>query len=168
MFKEILNSFKNKERNEKTTSVFDEIQDDILGATDLSLILRKAKVLAYKLKNQEFKDWVEHELNGYDENDLLPEYRKIHTQSCGNFVNSAWSMKDAPIPTHNIPEKYREYFQNVNMLQGIKELESLVETLRTTDDDRLQSPLAPEILPLLNETIYQYMNCIGAWRIVTK
>ncbi len=48
MFKEILNSFKNKERNEKTTSVFDEIQDDILGATDLSLILRKAKVLAYK------------------------------------------------------------------------------------------------------------------------
>ena len=79
MFKEILNSFKNKQRNEKTTSVFDKIQDDILGATDLSLILRKAKVLAYKLKNQEFKDWVEHELNGYDENDLLPEYRKIHT-----------------------------------------------------------------------------------------
>jgi hypothetical protein len=43
------------------------IQQDILS-TNVSLtnILLKAKVLAYQLKNDEFKQWVKNELDGYD------------------------------------------------------------------------------------------------------
>jgi hypothetical protein len=55
-------------------SLFDEIQLEILSPASLSAVLRKAKVLAYRLKNQEFKNWIEHELNGYkDQGSLLSQ-----------------------------------------------------------------------------------------------
>lgn len=149
-------------------SVFDDIQNDILGSAELSVILRKAKVLAFKLKNQEFKDWVENELNGYNNSDLVPEYRKISTIAQGNFINMRWQSTGVPIPLHNIPSEYHHYFNEITLFQGVKELESLIETIDKSDEDSLQSPIPAEFLPLLSETIYQYMHCVGAWRVLTK
>jgi hypothetical protein len=149
-------------------NLFDEIQSDILSAVPLSTVLRKAKVLAYGLKNQEFKDWIEHELKGYDGEDSLPEYRKIATHSEGNFINSAWKMSDAPIPTNNIPRELREVVNEVHLTQGIRELESLVDTLDNSKGDKLSVPWPANFLPLLNERVYANMYCIGAWRVITK
>jgi len=113
-------------------SLFDEIQTEILSTASLSTVLRKAKVLAYRLKNQEFKDWIEHELNGYDNVDSLPKYRRISTHSTGDFLNPGWKMKGVPIPPNNIPREIREFINEVNMKQGIKELEALLDTLKGT------------------------------------
>jgi len=149
-------------------NLFDEIRMDILGSVMLSSILRKAKVLAYSLKNQDFKDWIEHELNGYGRNNALPEYRKISTESHGNFVNSAWKVTDAPIPTNNIPEELREVINNVEMTHSIGELESLIETMNNSQQDTLQWSWPANFLLLLNGRVYAYMSCIGAWRVITK
>ncbi len=46
-------------------SLIGDIKTGILGASPISSVLRKAKVLAYQLKNQDFKEWVDFELNGY-------------------------------------------------------------------------------------------------------
>jgi hypothetical protein len=149
-------------------NLFDEIQSDVLSDVPLSTVLRKGKVLAYRLKNQEFKDWIEHELNGYDDEDSLPEYRKISTHSEGNFINSAWKMNDAPIPMNNIPRELREVVNGVHLTQGAGELESLVETLNDSKTDKLSVPWPANFLPLLNERVYANMYCIGAWRVITK
>ena len=168
MFKKILTALKGNQVKIKRMSVFDEIQSDILGSTDLSVILRKAKVLAFKLKNKEFKDWVENELNGYNDNDSLPEYRKVSTVANGNFINTSWHSKGVPIPLHNIPSEFHHHFNEIRLFQGVKELESLIDTIDKSNEDSLQSPVPAELLPLLSETIYQYMHCIGAWRVLTK
>lgn len=149
-------------------SLFDEIQTEILSFTPLSTVLRKAKVLAYNLKNQEFKDWVEHELNGYEDKDSLPEYRKISTHSQGNFINSAWKMDDAPIPPNNIPRELRDLINEVHMPQGIKELESHLETIDNSKGDKLSVPWPANFLSILNERVYANMYCISAWRVITK
>lgn len=56
------------------------IDDIIAGVTETkeptSDLLRRCLVLAYKLKNDALKTWVEKELNGYDPAAELPEYRK--------------------------------------------------------------------------------------------
>lgn len=149
-------------------SLFDEIQHEIVSSASLSAVLRKAKVLAYRLKNQEFKDWIEHELNGYENKQALPEYRKIQTHSNGNFLNSAWKVSDAPIPPNNIPAEFREFATEVNMFQGIKELEALLETLDNAKTDTLSEPWPANLLPLLNERVYANMLCMGAWKVITK
>jgi len=149
-------------------SLFDEIQHEIVSSNSLSAVLRKAKVLAYRLKNQEFKNWIEHELNGYENKQALPEYRKVPTHSNGNFLNSAWKMDGVPIPPDNIPREFREFASEVHMLQGIKELEALLETLDNAKTDTLSQPWPANLLRLLNERVYANMFCVGAWKVITK
>lgn len=57
------------------------IKDLVYENIDLSQGLTRAKLIAYKLNNTQFKDWLTTELNGYsDQKDDLPKYRKIPCQ----------------------------------------------------------------------------------------
>jgi hypothetical protein len=64
-----------------------QIQDDIINSeVRLADILRKAKVLSYRLNVPEFKQGVDHELDGYDgEGVEVPDYRTANAISRGNF-----------------------------------------------------------------------------------
>lgn len=149
-------------------SVFDEIQNDILGTADLSVILRKAKVLAYKLKNKEFKDWIENELNGYDDGDLLPSYRKLSTIAQGDFWNGRWKATNQVIPLSVIPEEFCHWFDEHNMLQGIKELESLLESIKLNKNASLKISIPPELFSFLDYKVFDNLQCMRAWRLLTK
>jgi len=48
------------------------------GSTPLPDVLRKARMVAVKLKLAEMNAWVEYELNGYPKGDVVPGYRIIH------------------------------------------------------------------------------------------
>jgi len=88
-----------------------QIQDAAIAtagsATDL---LRRCKVLAFRLGSAEFGAWVERELSGYPSKDTLPDYRVAEVRSLGTFVGFGGSgAKNAPIPPSNIPDKWREH-----------------------------------------------------------
>lgn len=59
-----------------------DLQQEILKPDcDILNALRKAHIIAIKLKLTEFDNWVQSELNGYETNqDLIPDYRKISGQ----------------------------------------------------------------------------------------
>src|SRR5665213_2227657 len=46
---------------------------------DVSTLLRKAKILAARLKNPEFEAWVDNELNGYEDRKAVPLYRVLYS-----------------------------------------------------------------------------------------
>ena len=81
-------------------SLLREIQDlSTTEGSDLETLLRKCRVLASRLKNDEFKDWVHCELDGYPKGAKLPEYREFRTFSLGDFGGPfGTGMKNAPIP----------------------------------------------------------------------
>ena len=56
-----------------------DLQQEILKPDcDILNALRKAHIIAIKLKLSEFDTWIQSELNGYETNqDLIPDYRKI-------------------------------------------------------------------------------------------
>lgn len=168
MLKKILNYFTDKRDTKKSISKFDEIQNDILGTTDLSSILRKAKIIAYKLKNKEFKNWIENELNGYPNEQSIPEYRKLDTIAQGDFINLRWHYKSVDIPLHNIPEDVHHHFHTIPVTQGIKQLESYLETMSRGKDDTLKVTIHAEFLPILSRVIYSNMECMSAWRVITR
>ena len=149
-------------------SFFSEIQNELVGTVDLSTILRKAKVLAYKLGNQEFKDWVENELNGYKDINLLPEYRKLETIAQGNFINAGWKISNQVIPLSLIPEKYITIFSELHLFQGIKELEAMLEVMNQNGENTLKISIPPEFYSLLDYKVYQYTQCTSAWRLLNK
>lgn len=149
-------------------SLFDEIQTDLLSTTPLSDVLRKAKVLAYRLKNEEFKNWVEHELNGYSNVELLPDYRKLSTHSCGNFITSTTKISGVPIPTQNLPREIQDEVNKLNLRQGAKELEAQLDSLARSSTDTLAVPWPANLLPLVSNRVFEDSACLGAWRVLTK
>lgn len=52
-------------------------QEAISKESDILNLLRKAYLVARKLKLNEFENWINNELNGYENMDKLPDYRKI-------------------------------------------------------------------------------------------
>jgi len=107
-----------------------EIQKDLLNPEfHFSDVLRKALVLAYQLKSEELKVWASNEMDGYKgDQKSVPEYRILETQSYGHFEGAfGRGMRNAIIPTVNLPKEVEEYATTLYLIHGIRELESWLE-----------------------------------------
>lgn len=72
----------------------------------LSDLLRKCKVLAARLQNEELSQWVDAELNGYPSQENLPAYRIIGCNAKGNLGGPFGAeMQNITIPVACLPEK---------------------------------------------------------------
>lgn len=59
-------------------SIVLELQNEIVSSNcDVVNILRKAHLIASKLKLNDFDQWIQHELNGYPDQESCPAYRKV-------------------------------------------------------------------------------------------
>lgn len=143
-----------------------ELRDDIVDSNKkLSNVLRKAKILASILKNENLKKWVDSELNGYTSAKDVPDYRRGITQSYGYFVGIGGSvLKNAPIPTINLPKSIQKLAGEITFVEGVRGLESLLES----DLPSFMYQWPADIIPLIQDKIYRGCNCISAWRAVGR
>lgn len=101
------------------------ILDEIVSfATDdkvrITVLLRKCLVLAHVLKNDRLKMWVQHELNGYDDDADLPPYRRVSADAKGNFAGPFGSALNGwPIPAIALEEGHRKFAETVMLNQAI-------------------------------------------------
>lgn len=152
--------------------VFDEIESDIINNVPLSTVMRKAKVLAHLLNNQDFKSWVEHELTGYHGQDMpLPEYRELSSVSTGTFFNGVWQNKNAVIPLEFLPQHTQKKLRTTQMTEGIKELESLLQSTSDEADHQLGYRWPSELTALFNTAAIKELNgfyLLDAKTVVSK
>lgn len=146
--------------------LYEEIQ---AAATDsqvpISDLLRKCSILAARLNNDELKVWVDRELNGYGADDVVPSYRVLAVDSFGHFSGPAGSgLNNAPIPPHTVKESLRHHVEEAQIRQPMAALEDLV----SSDKTEFQIPWPPDLTALVGQDIYQYMNCLQAWRSVSR
>jgi len=145
-------------------SLLRDIQNAAIDANmDISVILRKCKVLAARLGNEAFKKWVDQELNGYQNKDTLPNYRILDVNSKGDFIGPAESLKNADIPLACIPKKFREGLDKSYCIQPIAAYESL---LKTADGDNLQEQWRADLVAIVGRNIYKNANCLSAWKLI--
>lgn len=138
------------------------LDDDVA----LSSILRKAKVLAYSLKIEEMKEWVEKEMNGYDyEKDVIPTYRIIQAYSTGDFSRGS---RNFPIPSVNLPENLREWAETATEIGSIKKLESIIDTARTRNEFSLIIAWPGDYIVRVSRDILTGEELIGARKIVSR
>nr|WP_080666291.1 hypothetical protein [Pseudomonas chengduensis] len=146
-------------------SLLRDIQNSAIdSSTSLATLLRKCKVLAARLKNEEFKAWIDNELNGYKEISALPSYRILHVNSKGHFSGPFNSgMKNADIPLFCIPEQFRENLSRSYLKEPIAALEALVTN---SDGSTAMEPWNPDLVAYVGERIYEGMNCMQAWKVI--
>ncbi len=146
-------------------SLLREIQSAAIdSAVPLTTLLRKCKVLAARLGNAEFKQWIEDELSGYKSAEALPPYRKLHVNSKGHFSGPFQSgLRNADIPLSCIPEEFRERLSKSHMKEPIAALEDLVAK---SDSGTAMEPWNPDFVALVGSRIYEDMNCMQAWKVI--
>jgi len=146
-------------------SLLREIQDAATGdEVALSVVLRKCRILAQRLGNEEFKSWVDWELNGYPSEAVLPPYRKESAEVRGHFAGPfGRGLRNAPIPSFNVRKEHKWLFQNV-FTDGVSRYETLVKA----EEGTVQSPWPAEAVAIYSNAFYEGFVCISAWRLVDR
>jgi len=131
-------------------NLVEELKNDIVNEkVSLATALRKAKLLAFELKSDEFRKWVDSELSGYRGDVELPKYRKIHAQNLGTFSGPFGArIENMMLPTYNLPDTIKEFANELVFPEGVKELESLTKPGKT-----LQRKWPAEAIMLAREHI---------------
>lgn len=154
-------------RSKSNKNLVEEIKKNIIDENvNLSTILRKAKLLAFELKSDDLKKWIDNELNGYNAGSELPDYRKIHAQSFGIFSGPYRSRIDNMIiPTYNLPDSIKEFAEEIFFAESIKELESLAQAEKT-----LQRKWPAEAIILARDKIQVSGGhvLVDAWQPITR
>lgn len=146
-------------------SLLREIQTAAISSDiDLAVLLRKCKVLSARLNNEEFKDWVDSELNGYQNVEDLPSYRTNNVNSKGNFSGPFGSgLNNADIPLLCIPKEFREDLSILHLRDPVASLEALAAK---SDGSSARIPWNPDLVALVGQGIYEGMNCMQAWKVI--
>jgi len=134
---------------------------------DISVVLRKCKVLAARLGNEDFELWVERELNGYPSIEEIPDYRIIrHVESYGYLLGFGGAqVKNSPIPASSIPEEYRESITTVYFAEPISYYSSLV--IQQRGELTLHFDWPGDLVAYLSDKIYQGgWHLARAWRVI--
>ena len=141
------------------------LRDNILDSSvSISDTLRRAKVLASLLKNEEFKRWVDQELNGYTDNDSVPNYRRIKVQNFGTLSLPFGRMiKNVSIPTYNLPDAVKSFAKERVFPDGISRIEALAQT-----EENLRFAWPAEALMLVQDLFGPDQALIEAYQPIDK
>lgn len=144
-------------------NLLDEIQTAIVDASsDLGTVLRKCKLLAARLKNEPFQEWLIWESNGYPEDVKVPNYRVWSLEVKGNF--SGWGgsgLQNMPIPLAVIPEKARKFYEQYECKQSVASIEAVL--VKSNSGGGTMQISTGDLALMLGQKVYGGQNCIQAW-----
>ena len=88
-------------------SLLKDIRNAVLDTdAPIANVVRKCAVLGTQLKNNDLRDWALQELNGYDNENDVPEYRKIMAPLQGNFAGPfGTGYTNITVPAMNLPQE---------------------------------------------------------------
>lgn len=127
----------------------------------LTAALLKTKVLLFKIGQKDLAEWVNKELNGYSDEDVVPEYRVLAAQVLVNAANVAYQFNSHPIPIGHLSESRRKSLEYSEMRQSLAVLEKLVSGGKPNGS--LSSPIPMEWNGLLGESLVPGTHIQKAW-----
>ena len=147
-----------------------EIQDAAAGSkVPVTELLRKAQILAARLDHQPLKDWIRWELDGYPDEDSLPEYRRLgrvmvkgHFQ--GAFGSGLQNAQIAEASFSGEDEWVRENWFRHDFYEGVASLEAILES----SDQTFQVPWPADLLALYGRQMYEGMVCMQAMKVISR
>lgn len=123
-------------------SIVLELQNEIVSSNcDVVNVLRRAHLIASKLKLTDFDKWIQYELNGYPDQKSCPEYRKIRGSLKAFNPYNGW------IPTLIPDNEFEKKICERKLANSISEIISLCES----SENGLISEFSGEHLALFNE-----------------
>ncbi|BBD23998.1 hypothetical protein [Enterococcus faecalis] len=104
------------------------IKDIATNNISLEEALQRLLLITSELDDLDISNWILSELNGYNSEDIIPEYRKnISYRLIYSGINGNFQITNQPLPLHYFSEKIRTCFSDITVKESIKSIESIVE-----------------------------------------
>lgn len=113
------------------------------GNEGLTNALIKTKVFLYSTGNKELVEWVNNEINGYNDTNPLPEYRIVPARILVDANNGARKYTSYAIPLNHLSEKEYEEAVISRVKMSISQIEQL--TFNAGDSGRFEQPIPTEL-----------------------
>lgn len=150
-----------------TKKLIENIIEDLVNDVPIPKIMLKAQAIAYSLNNAEFKEWIDHEQNGYPNNKSIPEYRVI---PCSLKVDIALPFqriyRNYLIPADLIQNKQdRDFLRFARLTESISSLENMITDL---DNQKALAMFVPGSLwSSINKCLDSDANIIAACKEIS-
>lgn len=117
----------------------------------LTQALTRAKLIAYKIDNVKFKEWIKKELNGYEDEDILPSYRCIDCDVVAKLDNPFHGTRLVPIDLTGLDRKGGFGFYNVRQTSSIDVIEKNLRENKNSDKNYGYMDFPIQIVSIIRE-----------------
>lgn len=126
---------------------------EILSSEEGSLTesLLKTKVLLHKIGKKELVNWVNWELNGYSNEEDVPEYRILNAEILADVSNGVYRYSSHPIPLMHLKETWVDKFTTFKVKDSLSVLEEFAR--KTEKSGGLISRIPMEANGVLGEKL---------------
>ncbi|MDI9312144.1 MAG: hypothetical protein QM535_18160 [Limnohabitans sp.] len=129
-------------------NIIDELISSIsTQENSITDILIRTKILAFELKNETLKTWIENELNGYNTKDKLPSYRVLPCQVIGRVSNGYSTANNYPIPLIGLDKDITKMLNTINFTESISGIEALCDM---SESKKIGLNVLPNMYPYLS------------------
>lgn len=135
------------------------IQQVVDDGVTLYSVLLKAKVLAYNIRADNLKAWLEGEINGYTYDEDIPKYRRnIPVRSRGSLTNGVRLLRNYAVPVHLLPDNVADFARHMDVRQSISSIQSLIDR---DEGDSIHVSWPSDLVALLNTVVANELNGMG-------
>jgi AbiTii len=133
----------------------------------LTVLLRQCIVLAHEMKNQQLREWANHELNGYPEQTKVPEYRTVLAGATGTF-NAGYMFPTIrrQIPALAMEEAHRKFAEIVHLREPVNAYETSLAALKSDKGRVLAYEWNANLIGYYQETFIEGHVLLKAWQEV--
>lgn len=135
----------------KSSSLLDQIESNALEGNAVKA-LRLCVTLGGRARSSELRTWASQELQGYDNDAELPEYRIIGAPLCIDGTNFHWKITGQQISPFDLPEFVRDDISETIELRH--SLPALVDMAKSAESD----DGSLKLMPPAATTVVSYMN----------
>jgi hypothetical protein len=123
--------------------LLDEIIDLLADENaSLNAALLKTKVLMHTIGHADLAEWVNDELNGYQKDKPVPDYRIVGGRVAGNIQNIAMIQSNVNLPTNHLPPKLKTWLERHELRDAMSVLQDMANG---KPGESLRMALSPEI-----------------------
>ena len=120
------------------------IKELVNNEVSLTIALRRLYVLANDIGNEEIKNWADKEMNGYNKEDTLPDYRTFNScELIYSGINGRYQVTNQPLPRGFSTSQTINRISTHNITAPLSEIEEYSKSKNSLGKDR--TDLAGEV-----------------------
>lgn len=111
--------------------MIESVIEDISSNSSISTFIYKVQLISRYLQNVEFSQWIKNEVDGYDFDDTLPNYRIFSTQVKANLIiqqpfRGILTLTDHTMPIAYLPKDVANLLSKICLRESLISLEDLI------------------------------------------